>query len=83
MRILCLASGLIATTEVKVSAHCVDLSEIDAKSLNNMAKSDQRFDVIYSLLTLHHVPNPSNLLNRVLKEGFMNPGLDNLFVCFL
>ena len=68
---------MVDTARTKVSALCVDLGEMDAISLKNMAKSSEksgeRFDVIYSLLTLHHVPNPADLLNKVLKERFLNP----------
>merc|ERR1719494_1521331 len=57
-----LVSGVVDTARTKVSALCVDLGEMDAISLKNMTKSSEksgeRFDVIYSLLTLHHVPNP-------------------------
>ena len=34
----------------------------------------ERFDVIYSLLTMHHLQNPRDVANRVLRDEFLKKG---------
>ena len=32
------------------------------------------FDILYTLLAFHHIKNPEQMLNEVLKEKFLNNG---------
>ena len=72
-----LQRGQISSTDAKVSAQLADLGQIDLATLNDMSGSrleDGGFDLIYSLLAFHHIPDPCRMLNQVLKDKFLKPG---------
>ena len=71
-------------TQIKMSAVCTDLSKISLATLNDtmvFCKADDLaheiqtgFDVVYSLLTFHHIERPEFILNEVLKDEYLNNG---------
>ena len=65
-------------SEAKVSAQLADLDQIDLATLNGMTgggkEKEDGFDLIYSLLAFHHIPDPCRMLNGVLKDKFLKQG---------
>merc|ERR1711992_47507 len=54
-----------------MDAICTDLSQTNASGVKNL---DSGFDLIYALLAFHHLKNPETMLNKYLKENYLNPG---------
>ena len=72
----------IMESGVKMAAICSDLGQINLEILNSYISqiynenvdAKKGFDVIYALLAFHHLKNPEEMLNQVLKENYLNPG---------
>ena len=72
----------IMASGIKMAAICSDLGQINLEILNSYISqiynenvdAKKGFDVIYALLAFHHLKNPEEMLNQVLKENYLNPG---------
>ena len=74
----------IMKSKVKMAAICSDLGQINLQTLNSTISSiykenvnaKKEFDIIYTMLAFHHLKNPEEMLNQVLKEIYLNPGTE-------
>jgi len=66
------SAGMLAVAEEKIAAQGVTNMSVRQADLTADAPSDERYDLIYSSMTLHHIPDTDAILKTF--HELLNPG---------
>ncbi len=64
--------GMLDVARAKIAAHCADQMTVRPLDLTIDPLPVERFDLIYSMMTLHHVPDTTSLLDKL--RALLRPG---------